>query len=423
MSAYIAAHTGVRARRSRYLMRLRIGSIALMSVAVAHAGPAQSATALPGIERSVGSWQLMFMGFADAQYDSQGGVRGASQVGSVNWGMLTATRALAGGELELRTMLSLDAVGVGGRGYPELLQSGEMYGGMPLHDRQHPHDVFMELGAKYRYELSSSTGISLYAAPVGEPALGPVAFMMRPSAIDNPIAPIGHHWQDATHVSFGVLSGGLFTKRWTIDGSWFNGREPDANRWNIDPIHLDSWSGRLTFAPDSHWGLSGSYGYLNSPDALAPSVSEHRTTLSAAHGEMVGDSGEWSSSLIWGGNRREGESLSHSVLAESEFSRDGRNSFIARAEYVQKSASDLAVDVAPFDFAPKRRFDVSELSLGYVRELTTWRTATFGVGGLGTLNFVPSALRAVYGSSTPVGMVLFVRIRPRPNGMAGMHMD
>ena len=384
---------------------------------------AQSATPLPAVEGSAGPWTLMFEGVAYAQYDHQDGPRGASQAGSLNWGMFMAARTIGAGTLQLRTMLSLDALGVGASGYPLLLQSGEEYLGQPLHDRQHPHDAFMELGASYQRPLTSAVGFSVYAAPVGEPALGPAAFIMRPSAMDIPTAPIGHHWQDVTHVSFGVLTAGFFTKRWKLDASWFNGREPDDQRWNFDPIRLDSWAGRLTFAPDEHWSVSASYGYLNSPEQLEPAISEHRATLSVAHGVLVGDGGEWSSSLIWGGNGRDGESLSHSVLAESEFSRDGRNAFIARAEYVQKTASELVVDVAPFGFAPERRFDVSEVSLGYVRELTTWRSGTLGAGVLGTLNFVPSALRSAYGSSTPAGAVVFVRVRPRRAAMGAMdHM-
>ena len=383
-----------------------------------------AAVPLPAVDFASGAWKLMVQGAAFAQFDGQGGPRGGEQLGSTNWGMLMASHALAGGELQLRTMLSLDALGVTGFGYPLLLQSGEEYHGAPLHDRQHPHDAFMELGALYQRHVSNAVGVSFYAAPAGEPALGPTAFMMRPSAMDNPVAPIGHHWQDVTHVSFGVLTAGLFTKRWKLEGSWFNGRESDDQRWNFDPIRLDSWSGRLSFAPGAHWSMSASYGYLNSPEQLEPAVSEHRATLSVAHGMLVGDAGEWSSSLIWGGNTRDGESLSNSLLAESEFSPDGRNSFIARAEYVQKSASELVVDIAPFNFASERRFDVSEISLGYVRELTTWRSGTLGVGVLGTLNFVPSTLRAAYGSSTPAGAVLFVRVRLRRTAMPGMdHMD
>jgi hypothetical protein len=362
----------------------------------------------------------MFDGVAYAQYDHQGGSRGSSQLGSLSWAMLMATRDVGGGTLQLRTMISLDALGVGASGYPLLLQSGEEYRGVPLHDRQHPHDAFMEVGASYQRPISRDVSFSLYAAPVGEPALGPAAFIMRPSALDNPVAPIGHHWQDATHVSFGVLTGGLFTKRWRVEASWFNGREPDDQRWNFDPIRLDSWAGRVSFAPDQHWNASASYGYLNSPEALAPSVSEHRATVAVARGTTVGADGEWSSTLLWGGNVRGGESISNSVLAESEFSSDGRNTLIARAEYVQKSAAELVLNVAPYNFPADRRFDVGEVSLGYVRELTSWKSGTVGVGALGTVSFVPAALRAAYGSLAPVGVVVFVRVRPRRSGMAAM---
>ncbi|MFI5233054.1 MAG: hypothetical protein ACHQSE_11160 [Gemmatimonadales bacterium] len=382
------------------------------------------AQSLPAIETTAGNWRLMFEGVAYAQYDHQDGPRGASQAGSLNWGMFMAAHDVGAGQLQLRTMLSLDALGAGASGYPLLLQTGEEYRGQPLHDRQHPHDAFMEVGASYLRPLSHGVTVSAYAAPVGEPALGPAAFIERPSAMDNPVAPIGHHWQDATHVSFGVLTAGLFTKRWKLEGSWFNGREPDDQRWNFDPITFDSWAGRLTFSPDARWTVTASYGYLNSPEAAAPSVSEHRATVSIARGVPLGESGEWSSSLIWGGNGRDGESMSNSVLAETEFSRDWRNSFIARAEYVEKSAAELVADVPPFGFSPARRFDVSEISLGYVRELVSWSRGTFGAGALGTLNIVPPALRAAYGSSTPAGVVLFVRVRPRRSAMGAMgHMD
>jgi hypothetical protein len=381
---------------------------------------AQSATPLPAIEGMSGPWMLMFQGVAYGQYDAQGGPRGSDQTGSINWGMVMATRKVGMGELQLRGMFSLDALGVGGSGYPLLLQSGEEYRGQPIHDRQHPHNAFMELAARYQWPLARDVHLSVYAAPVGEPALGPVAFMMRPSAMDNPVAPIGHHWQDATHVSFGVLTTALSAGKWTLEGSWFNGREPDDQRWSFDPIRLDSWAGRLSFAPGAHWDIAASFGYLNSPEEALPAVSEHRETFSIAHGVAVGMDGQWSSSLIWGGNVRDGETLSNSVLAESELSLDGRNSFVVRGEYVQKSADELVLNVAPFNFAPETRFGVSEFSLGYVRELATWRSGTFGLGILGTLNVVPTALATVYGSTTPLGAVIFVRIRPRRSSMGAM---
>jgi hypothetical protein len=371
-------------------------------------------TPLPARHVMAGTWDLMLQGIAFAQFDRQGGPRGGEQFGSLNWGMFMATHDLGGGQLQLRTMLSLDALGVTGLGYPLLLQSGEEYEGQLLHDRQHPHDAFMEVSALYQRSISGDVAFSLYAAPSGEPALGPVAYVMRPSAEDNPEAPIGHHWQDATHVSFGVLTAGLFTRQWKLEGSWFNGREPDDQRWNFDPIRMDSWSGRLTFAANTHWTASASYGFLASPDAAAPSVSEHRATFSLMHSRRIGRDGQWSTTLTWGGNLLAGQSsYSNSALLESEAVLDDRNSVFGRMEYVQKSADELVLTAAPFDFAPTQRFGVSEFSLGYVRELSHWGSATLGLGALATVNVVPAALRDAYGSTTPVGAMLFLRVRPR----------
>ncbi len=234
------------------------------------------AVTLPSRRRMFGNWMVMAHGFVFAQYDKQSGERGDDQFGSLNWGMLMATRDFAGGRFQARTMLSLDPFTVTRRGYPLLLQTGESYKGQPLHDRQHPHDFWMELGALYQREINKGLAWSIYAAPSGEPALGPVAFMHRPSAMDNPTAPLTHHWQDATHVSFGVLTGGIYSRRWQLEGSVFNGREPDDNRWNFDPIKLDSYSGRFTVNPTNHWSLAGGYGYLKSPEALSPNESIRR---------------------------------------------------------------------------------------------------------------------------------------------------
>jgi hypothetical protein len=369
----------------------------------------------------------MFQGIAFAQFDKQGGPRGGEQFGSLNWGMFMATHPLGDGQLQLRTMLSLDAIGVTGFGYPVLLQTGEEYQGMPLHDRQHPHDLFMELGALYQRRIAGGVALSLYAAPAGEPALGPVAFVMRPSAMDNPSAPIGHHWQDATHVTFGVLTAGLFTKQWKLEGSWFNGREPDDQRWNFDPIRLDSWSGRLTFSPSEHWSASASYGFLKSPEALTPDISMHRVTASAMYGEKLGADGQLATTVIWGANMdSDHPGLSHSGLVEIDAVLDRSNTVFGRIEVVQKSADELVLDVPSFNFAPTQTFNVGAVSLGYIREVVPMKAATLGVGAMGTVNLVPQALQAAYGSRTPLGLFVFLRLRPvamRQARMSGMHMS
>ena len=186
----------------------------------------------------------MVHGVAYAEYDKQLGARGDDQFGSINWGMLMAMHSLWGGMLHLHGMLSAEPATIGSAGYPLLLQSGESYRGETLHDRQHPHDLFMELAALYEHPVAQNLALSLYVAPVGEPAIGPVAFPHRPSAASDPLAPLGHHWQDATHITFGVLTLGMFSRTWKVEGSIFNGREPDEHRTDIETRTLDSYAGK-----------------------------------------------------------------------------------------------------------------------------------------------------------------------------------
>jgi hypothetical protein len=378
------------------------------------------AVPLPARHKMVGSWLLMLHGFGFMQYDTQGGPRGDDQFGSLNWAMLMASRDLLGGRFQARTMLSLDPATVTNRGYPLLLQSGETYRGQPLVDRQHPHDFWMELAVMYERALSRTLGVTVYAAPSGEPALGPVAFMHRPSAMDNPVAPLGHHWQDATHISFGVLTAGVFGEHWKLEGSAFNGREPNEERWGFDRLRLDSYSGRFTMHMDSSWVFSAGYGYLKSPEALNPSESMHRVTASVLHGRKLGMGGQIATSLIWGANRHSGRTR-HSALAESEAVLGRRNTILGRVELVQKSAEDLVLPTGPGGFAPDSTFTVAAVSVGYIREVVRMSTATLGVGVQATLNLVPTELQPFYGSPTPLGGMFFLRIRPLhgPHAMSG----
>src|ERR1700694_1495452 len=398
------------------------------------------AVTLPSRRRMFGDWMIMAHGFVFAQYDKQSGDRGADQFGSLNWGMLMATRDLAGGRFQARTMLSLDPFTVTKRGYPLLLQTGETYKGAPLHDRQHPHDFWMELGALYQREINKGLAWSIYAAPSGEPALGPVAFMHRPSAMDNPAAPLAHHWQDATHVSFGVLTGGIYSRKWQLESSVFNGREPDDKRWNFDSIKLDSYSGRLTVNPTAHWSLAGGYGYLKSPEALQPDESQHRITASALHGAQLGADGQWASALIWGANKHStSANWTSGFLVESEAIVDAHNTLFGRTELVRKGAGDLVVDnpvilrsgaILP-GFPTTQSFNVGALQLGYIREVGRAHWATIGLGAAATLNFVPAALEPYYGCRNPTGLLGLRRMRPfhssrpstRMNDMGGTQMN
>jgi hypothetical protein len=280
----------------------------------------------------------------------------------------------------------------------------------------------MEVAALFERAVTTSTAVSLYIAPSGEPALGPVAFMHRPSAMDDPMAPLGHHWQDATHISFGVITAGIFSPRWKVEGSLFNGREPDDRRWNFDRIRLDSYAGRVTFNPSENWSFTTGYGYLKSPEILEPGEPIRRLVASALHGMKIGAEGQWASTLVYGANAHEGHPRSHSVLLESELVIDRRETVFGRAELVQKSGAELddqfVLDGMP-NLEEDELFSVAAFSLGYIHEVGRVRGVTIGLGARGTVNVVPSALELHYGSRTPLGGMVFIRLRPHHESTRG----
>jgi hypothetical protein len=259
--------------------------------------------------------------------------------------------------------------------------------------------------------VARSVGLSLYLAPVGEPAVGPVAFPHRPSAADDPLAPISHHWQDGTHITFGVVTAGVFTRSVKLEGSWFNGREPDENRTNFDYAgrRLDSYGARLTVNPGPRWSVSSWYAYLKSPEGLHPEESLHRYGVAALTTQPYGRGGQWASALIWGANDPLGSGhVSNSVVLESNLDLDETNAVFGRAEYVRKNAEELVVPSVP----PTTEYDVGALALGYLRTVGTVAGLSAGLGARGSVNFLPSSLEAQYGSRTPAGFAVYVRLRP-----------
>ena len=366
-----------------------------------------------GAHVMAGQWMLMLHGVAYGQYTNQEGQRGGWQFGSINWLMLSAAHPTPGGRVEFRAMGSAEPYTIGKVGYPLLLQTGETYQGTPLHDRQHPHDLAMELSSTLEQKLAGPVSASLYLAAVGEPAVGPVAFMHRPSSEGDPFAPLSHHWQDGGHVTFGVVTAGLFTEHVKIEGSLFNGREPDEVRTNFDfrGRRLDSWSARVTLRPDRNWALSGWYAYLESPEALFPEDWNKHVGASVLHSRPIGRQGAWSSAVIWGAKRHEPSlhhpttRLTHSVTAESSLEIGGRNTVFARAEYVQKDMEEL--------FLPhvvEQVHEVRSLAAGYVIDVVRARPARIGLGVRGAINFIPDSLATYYGGPRPVGAAVFARI-------------
>ena len=325
------------------------------------------ATPMYGVHRTSGAWKLMLHGNAFAQFlhESAPEHRGASQAGSVNWAMAMARRPLAGGWVGLRTMMSLEPLTIAGCGYPDLLATGEICDGDNIHDRQHPHDVFMEVAAQFDRPLTRSVRWEVYGALPGEPALGPPAFPHRVSAIPNPIAPITHHWLDATHISFGLATTGVYGTRWKAETSVFNGREPDEARYDMDLGRLDSVSGRVSVLPTQGLALQVSAGWLQDAELEAPGGPARdvvRVTSSATYHRMLGGRGAWSTTAAWGANREEGETT-HGVLLESVLSVSHRDVWFGRVEMNGKPAHDLHIHESAGVFT------VGKVQSGYTRYL------------------------------------------------------
>ncbi len=307
-------------------------------------------------------------------------------------------------QLGLRLMMSADPFIERGYGYPLLYQSGESYKGVALHDRQHPHDLFDELSATYSRRLGRGHSACLYVGYPGEPALGPPTFMHRAAAMDSPDAPISHHWQDSTHITFGVATLGFSTGKVKLEGSAFNGREPDENRYDFDEPRLNSASARLSWNPNANLAMQVSHGYLKNPEVLHPG-NVHRTTASLIYNKPLGADANWSSSLVWGQNK--GHDKTNSYLFETNYQK-GVNTIYARLERVQKSGEELVLSPADED----EIFNVGAYSLGYVRDLRHGSGLDVGLGAQVTLNTNPGGLDPYYGSGSHGAFQVFLRIRP-----------
>jgi hypothetical protein len=369
-------------------------------------------------------WELMLHGNVFGQYIAESGERGKQQFGSVNWVMGMAHRELAGGKLGLHAMFSADALTVGKCGYPDILATGEICNHEPLHDQQHPHDLFMELTAGYEHALSRNLAFQIYGGPVGEPALGPVAYPHRVSAMPGPSAPIGHHWMDATHISFGVISAGLYGRKWKAEGSVFNGREPDDKRFNFDLAPLDSYSGRVWYLPSDNWALQVSAGHLaeaepgRAPGEAARDID--RQTASATYHRPFAAGGIWATTAVWGRNTHNGHAT-NAFLVETDVNLAERNVFLARWESAQKTGEDLVLSARP-DYTD-RAFNVHKLSFGYLRKLGHLAGFVPAIGIQENVSFLPTALKPFYGTRTPAGIAVFVNLRAAPmaaHAMAGM---
>jgi hypothetical protein len=380
-----------------------------------------------GVMHQWRGWSLMAHGNVFGQLIAEPGDRhrtgGASdhQVSSVNWTMLMARRRLAAGRFGIRAMASAEPWTVTDCGFLNFLATGEVCEGDTIHDRQHPHDLFMELAADYDRTLRGSVRWQLYAGFAGEPAIGPTSFPHRVSAIANPVAPISHHWLDATHITFGVVTAGVYGERWKTEASLFNGREPDEGRADLDLGPLDSFSARLSFMPSDGLVLQVSGAHLEESEAefppepradadrLTASASYHRRTRTGLSATTLAYGLNSGIEVIPGAHVR---LMTHAAVAESSLTVGPHQTWFARVEVVGKPGEDLHVHEDP-----TRVFVVSKLQIGYERALKGWKSLVPGIGGSASLSLVPEELASRYSGQVSPGFVIFVSLRPRSHLM------
>jgi hypothetical protein len=364
------------------------------------------------------AWTFMQDGVAWVMFNDQGSPRGETEVKAPNWWMGMFERRIGRATLTFDAMLSLDAATVGAQGYSHIFQVGETYQGNALIDHQHPHDFLMQAAAIWRQPFVRGTTLTLAGAPVGEPALGPVAFMHRSSAVENPMSPLGHHTMDSTHIAMGVLTASIEKGTVQVESSVFHGREPDEDRWDLmDPGPLDSWSIRGWWRPTRRWSAQVSYGYLTEPEALEEGDVKRATASLTMDTPRSG--GSTALTLAWGRNWKLGGTYD-AALAELTRQYGWRGSIYWRAEVTQVEDDVLRTGVHTFQGGRKKAHVVLPGARSVVGAFTLGGTKTFwqprgwdaAVGGQTTAYAVPGPLAPFYGEQPPWSLQLFVRVRP-----------
>jgi hypothetical protein len=390
--------------------------MALLSLPTAvHAQDAASTDSQTDQNRGAGpsNWMVMYDGQLFATFNKQTSARGDTQFRSQNWLMVMASRPVGKVQLTLSGMFSAEPATVTARGYAHLFQMGEAYQGLENTDRQHPHDLFTQLALTMRLPLGDRAGVTLGLAPVGEATLGPVAFMHRASAVDNPSSPLAHHTLDSTHISNGVVALAIDVGPVTVEGSAFRGREPDEKRWDVKPGRLDSGAGRIWFRPSNEWAAQVSYGKIKQPEQLIAG-DVRRTTASLS----------WTRSVLaftgmYGHNKRTySESSAYVGELTATF---GRETFYGRAEKLQIETEHLYFPQSVHKPHVGETINwLQALTLGGVHDF--WKgdgRPEIGLGADIGIYGVPYLLQPFYGVH-PKSFHVFLRIRPPAGHMGRM---
>jgi hypothetical protein len=375
-------------------------------------GVEPNSTPVPMLMTTKGDWMLMFHANVFLVNVQQPSARGADKFFSTNWFMPMAQRTLGPGVFTARTMLSLEPATITDRRYPLLFQQGETAYGAPIADGQHPHNFFMEIAALYDWKIGERTLLSFYAAPVGDPAIGPPAYPHRASALENPVAPLGHHQEDSTHIADDVVTVGLTYQAVRVEASGFVGREPDEHRWGIHQVAMDSWSTRVTLQGGNNWSGQYSYARIASPEALFPTENQERMTASVMYNRPFRD-GNWASTVVWGRTRSlQDSAIFNSYLLESTRRFHERNYAWTRIEVAERSNQlILRENPLPPNFQEQPIGHVQAYTFGYDRDIDLIAHLASAIGAQVTAYGTPSVLKPIYGAH-PVGLAVFLRFRP-----------
>lgn len=387
-----------------------IEEIMLRAVSGTSAEP--NSTPIPMVMAMKGKWMLMFHANVFVLAEQQSGARGGDKFFSTNWFMGAAQHKLGPGTFTGRLMLSLEPATISDRRYPLLFQQGETAFGKPIEGGQHPHDFIMELAALYDLKIGANNLLSLYFAPVGDPAIGPTAYAHRASASENPVGSLGHHQEDSTHLANEVVTVGVTHRILRIEASGFHGREPDEFRWDLDAGPIDSWSTRLTVQPGKNWSGQVSYARIASPEALFPNENQVRLTASVMYNRRLHE-GNWASTILWGRTRSiPDNSIFNSYLLESTMRFRTRNSVWTRIENVDRSNELLlGENPLPAGFEERAIGRVQAYTFGYNRDFHIVSHLASALGVQFTTYGVPATLGPIYGLH-PLGFIVFARLRP-----------
>ncbi|MGE3842747.1 MAG: hypothetical protein AB7I50_14315 [Vicinamibacterales bacterium] len=386
-------------------------------------------TPMYGLHRAWRGWDVRLDGlvFVQAIYEPRerhrtGGVA-TRQASSVNWLMVGARRTVAaGGRVGMRAMLSADALTMSDCGAIGFLATGEVCEGDTVHDRQQPHDLFMELAADIEHPLRGSWNWQLYAGLAGDPALGPPGYQHRASAMSNPVAPVAHHWLDSTQVTFGVVTVAVHNRRWKAESSFFKGRSPDERRTDLDLGAFDSASARLSFLPSPHWALQVSAARLRDVSTDFPLRSPQRltrVTASAIRHVTVGGGGLWATTVAMGVNRATEVATSGllgattaAALLESSVSWSRRHTAFFRAEVADMPAHHLHAHEYGTSALP-----VWKVQIGYSHQLRTSGAIVPGIGGSAALSVLPPELAPRYYGRIAPSVGVFFTLQPARHQM------